>query len=878
MHLSHPRLFGGILSGGLLVLVLFLFVSIKPSNSQQGSASPETLGEESGAITEFELSVAPGFEVQHLYRVPGDQGTWVSLTIDNEGNLIASDQRDKGMYRIRVRGDLDRPEVDVEKLAVDVSGVQGLVWAFDHLYANVNGAGLYRMRDSDQTGEFDVVEFLGGPARGGEHGNHSIIRTADGEGLYYGAGNFTPPPENPARSRVPTWEEDLLLPRQWDARGHARGILAPGGYIARIDPEAREWEMVGIGYRNSYDITLNEHGDLFTYDSDMEWDIGMPWYRPTALVHVTSGSDYGWRSGSGKWPDYFEDKLPPLVIVGPGSPTGLISGSGARFPERYQRALFGLDWTFGTIYAFHLTPKGAGYEGELEEFVTGNPLPVTYAVIGNDGALYFTTGGRSLDSNLFRVVYRGDESTDAASPVDNPEAREARELRRRLEAFHGRRDEAAVETAWPHLAGEDRLLRGAARLAIESQPVETWFEKALAEERPQARITAIVALARSGGEEHRAGAIQALLDLDMNALTADQQLGMLRAYALLFIRLGDPDDTERTLITNALQEHLPSRDNRVNTELIRVLVYLQDSRVIAKAMELMQDESLDGATPDWGRDLLERNPRYGGVIREFLENPPPIERLNIAFMLRNQKDGWTLEERGRYFTFINEAGGRMGGRSYTGFLERMREEALENATEAERAAVAHITSASLGQEYDFVVEPPEGPGRAWTVEEAVQTVADNLTGRDFYQGRNVFFATGCVACHRFNTYGSDIGPDLTNVESTYSITDLLAKIIDPNRGVSDQYTLSIVTMDDGRTLSGLVVERGDYLEIHPRNWRASATVVAKDNVRSVVQSDTSPMPPGLINSLNADELRDVVAYMMSRGDENHDYFRTESGN
>ncbi len=47
---------------------------------------------------------------------------------------------------------------------------------------------------------------------------------------------------------------------------------------------------------------------MFVYDADMEWDFGMPWYRPTRVNHATSGSELGWRSGTGKWPAYYVDQ------------------------------------------------------------------------------------------------------------------------------------------------------------------------------------------------------------------------------------------------------------------------------------------------------------------------------------------------------------------------------------------------------------------------------------------------------------------------------------------------------------------------------------------------------------------------------------------
>ncbi len=824
--------------------------------------------------------VMDGFEVQHLYNVPlARQGSWVSLTADPDGYLIASDQQNNGTYRIRViEGENgEGPSVEVERLVMPISGAFGLLWAFDHLYANRNGVGLFRLRDENGDGQLNLMEFLGGPAYGGEHGNHTVIKTGDGKGLYYVAGNHVPPPASLSRSRVVNWDEDLLLPREWDARGHARGVLAPGGYIARINPEATEWEMVSIGYRNQYDAAVNEHGELFTYDSDMEWDMGMPWYRPTRLVHVVSGSDYGWRSGSGKWPEYFEDSLPPMLNVGPGSPTGVEFGTGAKFPAKYQRAMYAFDWTFGTIYAVHLTPDGPTYKAEAEEFLTGSPLPVTSGTIGKDGALYFVTGGRNQDSQLYRVVYTGDESTEPAEPADNPEARAARELRHSLEAFHGVEHPGAVETAWPYLSDEDRMIRNAARVAVESQPIHEWASQALSEDNPQARITAMVALARTAPETYRSEALQSLLELNPAGLSTDQKLGYLRAMALIFMRLGEPDESERPQVSDLLYKLLPDEDERVNTELIRVMVYLRDSRVIEPALALIRNERPPQA-PDWSSSLLERNLEYGGVIKEMIESPPPATELGYAFMLRTLRDGWTIEQRRDYFTFINEAAGRFGGSSYSGFLEDMRAEALRNSTEEEREAVADITGVSLAQQPDFEIKPPEGPGRSWTLDEAMQTLAGQLSSgsnRDFERGRNAFFVTSCAACHRFDNYGGDIGPDLSSVNRRFSTRGLVEKIIDPNILVSDQYSSSVVTLRDGSSITGLVLERGENLEIYTRDPAAEPTVISRNEISSVEHSSVSQMPPGLINPLNDDELRDLIAYIMSGGDPDHEMFMSE---
>lgn len=824
---------------------------------------------------EYDIESLPGFEVQLIYEVPlEEQGSWVALANLPNGDIVASDQDDEGLFRVDVGGGVDDPTVEVEEITFPLSGAQGLEWAFDQLYVNINAVGLFKLWNSDSD-EFNMSEYAtNSPDGGGEHGNHSVEPTPDGENLYVIYGNHSPLPDEYS-SRVKSWEEDILLPRNWDARGHARGILAPGGYITRINPDATEWEIQSIGYRNAYDFAVNQHGEVFAYDADMEWDMGLPWYRPTRVVHAVSGADFGWRSGSGKWKTYFEDSLPATYNIGPGSPTGLLFGTDAAFPARYQRAMYALDWTFGTLRAVHLAPDGASYESEGEEFVTGSPLPLTDAVVGADGHFYFATGGRGGESRLWRVVYTGDESTAPVGPEIDPEAQEARQLRQRLESFHGEEDPQALDAAWPHLDSQDRFIRNAARVAVEWQPVEDWAERALEEDRPQARITGLTALARTAPSDYRNDALASLLEMDLDELSANQKLSYLRAMSLVFQRLGSPNQELSDQIADKLQPFLPSEDDRINVELVRTLVFLEDERVIDKALTLMDRES-DPPILDWDSTLLARSERYGGTIREIQENPPPTYKLEYAYMLRNMRYGWTIDQRREYFSFINEAADRAGGASYTGFLERMREEALSNATEEEIEAVSDLTGVSLAQEPDFEIVPPQGPGREWTIESALDVVEDNLANADFERGRSLFHAVQCASCHRFAGYGGNIGPDLSSVGNRFDEDEILQEIINPSEIISDQYSSSQVRMENGETHVGLVVERENELEIYSQDPNAEPTVVPRSEVQTISQVSTSQMPPGLINPLNPRELRDLMAYLMSGGDPESDVYVPES--
>ena len=153
----------------------------------------------------------------------------------------------------------------------------------------------------------------------------------------------------------------------------------------------------------------------------------------------------------------------------------MVSGLGAKFPAKYQKAVYAYDWTYGTIHALHLNADGAGYKATRESFATGEPMPLTSGLIGKDGAMYFLTGGRGTDSRLYRLSYEGNESTAPIKPADY-KLPEAHQLRRSLEAFHGVKNTQAISKALPHLASSDRWLRHAARVALESQPVDQWAE------------------------------------------------------------------------------------------------------------------------------------------------------------------------------------------------------------------------------------------------------------------------------------------------------------------------------------------------------------------------------------------------------------------
>ncbi len=789
------------------------------------------------------IRVPEGFRVERLYSVPSqEQGSWVSLTPDPKGRLITSDQYGK-LYRVTPGA--TEAETRVEPLEIEVGMAQGLLYAFDSLYVMVNGTkperqGLWRVRDTDGDDKFDSAEHLRRLDGGGEHGPHAIVLSPDGQSLYVCAGNHTNPPEF-EQSLVPrNWQEDQLLPRMWDAGGHAVGKMAPGGWIARVDPDGRNWTLVASGFRNEYDIAFNEHGELFTYDADMEWDIGSPWYRPTRVNHVVSGAEFGWRSGTGKWPDWYADSLGSVVNVGPGSPTGIVFGTAAKFPAKYQHALFIADWSYGIVYSVHMQAAGASYTGKAERFLSAAPLPVTDIVVHPaDGAMYFTIGGRRTQSGLYRVRWVGSEST-ARSPLPADGA-ELRETRRKLEALHHSGAANAVPTAWPLLGHPDRNIRFAARIAVEHQPVGEWQERALTENDIDRLLPALIALCRNGDASLQTRIVESLGRARGDIQTEQQLLETLRVLELAFIRMGRPEEPVRRGVIDALDRLYPSQSVRVNRELSQLLIYLEAPGVARKTLDLMAAA------------------------------PSQEEQIQYALWLRALRTGWSLDERREYFGWFARAAAMRGGNSFTGFLKNIRQEAIATLTDDEKQALADVLDAPLSPA-DPIVDLKSRPVvKKWTVADLLP-VADSAAGPfDFENGRRLFAVTACYKCHRFAGQGGIVGPDLTGVAGRFNTQNLLEAIVEPGKVVSDQYQATTFVLDDGRTVTGRVanLNGGRIMVIEDMLDPGRMTAVEVARIEETQPSTTSMMPAGLLDTLTEREILDLLAYLRSGGNRSH---------
>jgi mono/diheme cytochrome c family protein len=169
-----------------------------------------------------------------------------------------------------------------------------------------------------------------------------------------------------------------------------------------------------------------------------------------------------------------------------------------------------------------------------------------------------------------------------------------------------------------------------------------------------------------------------------------------------------------------------------------------------------------------------------------------------------------------------------------------------------------------------------------------QTADIALPPGDAARGKAIFESSkaNCMSCHRVNGVGSLFGPDLSaigapprgggggrgggaagnarggqaaNPPAGPSPQQLAQSILDPNAVVSVQNRYVRLTMKDGKTVTGKLLNI-DTFAIQIFDANETLANVPKTNVRDVTM--TSPMP-SYRDKLNTQELADVVGYLMS---------------
>ncbi len=117
----------------------------------------------------------------------------------------------------------------------------------------------------------------------------------------------------------------------------------------------------------------------------------------------------------------------------------------------------------------------------------------------------------------------------------------------------------------------------------------------------------------------------------------------------------------------------------------------------------------------------------------------------------------------------------------------------------------------------------------------------------------------CAKCHRLYGQGENIGPDLTGSNRS-NLDYLVENVVDPSAIVQSNYRVSVVEMDDGRVLSGVIVTQNERTV--SLQTQTELLVLDRDQIEAINQTSQSPMPEGQMETLTQPQIRNLFAYLM----------------
>jgi putative heme-binding domain-containing protein len=140
------------------------------------------------------------------------------------------------------------------------------------------------------------------------------------------------------------------------------------------------------------------------------------------------------------------------------------------------------------------------------------------------------------------------------------------------------------------------------------------------------------------------------------------------------------------------------------------------------------------------------------------------------------------------------------------------------------------------------------------------TLPDEIIQQADVRAGRAVFTRMCGACHSLFGEGAKIGPELTGAQRA-DLDYVLENLIDPNALVGKNYQMTLVTLDDGRVVSGVIDAENETMVT--LKTTSGKMTIAREDIEDLTTSEVSMMPEGQLEKLSFEELRDLVAYLRS---------------